>query len=291
MIPLIIHTMVLVAHVAGRDIEFRADDGFDTRPFCFLVKFNGAVEVAVIGERQRIHARLSRVAHQIIYFGESVQQAIMRMDMQMRKFHIGNDTTGRGVCNDPAAIIGIDEAGRGPLAGPVVVAGVKIHPALARRLLVGIRDSKKLSVRKREAWYRLLTRHPAVQWAVARVSPAVIDRINISAAGNLGASRVYRRLCPKLSLGQRALLDAGLKLPPSIAQRTIIKGDEKISAIAAASIIAKVTRDRLMRRLHNQYPQYRFDLHKGYGTALHRAMIQKYGRCEMHRQSFKIVLH
>ncbi|MFY9463233.1 MAG: ribonuclease HII, partial [Candidatus Sungiibacteriota bacterium] len=89
----------------------------------------------------------------------------------------------------------------------------------------------------------------------------------------------------------RVLLDGGLFLPASsgVSQKTIIKGDEKIPLIAAASIIAKVRRDRLMLRLHKKYPEYRFDLHKGYGTALHRAMIRKYGRCEIHRKSFRSV--
>lgn len=196
-------------------------------------------------------------------------------------------------------MIGIDEAGRGPLAGPVVVAGVKIntkHKAQNAKILRGIRDSKKLSVKQREAWYGFLTRHPAIEWAVARVWPKTIDRINISRAANVAAQRVCAKVCPTLSFGggkislghmRPILLDAGLRLPSSLPYQAIIKGDEKIPLIAAASIIAKVTRDRIMVRLHKKYPQYRFDRHKGYGTALHRAMIQKHGRCEIHRMSFR----
>lgn len=203
-------------------------------------------------------------------------------------------------------VIGIDEAGRGPLAGPVAVGGVMIVTSDTRqatRMLRGIRDSKQLSEKQREKWFFFLMTHPQLQCAVAFVWPRVIDRINIRNATLLGARRVYAKLslqCPKLSLGQqqarggdwsppRALLDGGLFLPPSIcaSQQTIIKGDEKIPLIAAASIIAKVTRDRIMMRLHKKYPEYRFDLHKGYGTVLHRAMIRKYGRCEIHRKSFR----
>lgn len=187
-------------------------------------------------------------------------------------------------------IVGIDEAGRGPLAGPVVVAGVKMTPWLAGSFLCGIRDSKKLSSKKREEWFVRLTSHPKVEWSVARVSPATIDLINIRQATLLGARRVFSRLSldSRLSLEntQAVLLDGGLFLPRGIRQRTIIKGDEKIPVIAAASIIAKVTRDRLMIRLHKKYPEYRFDRHKGYGTVLHREMIEQYGRCEMHRVSF-----
>lgn len=184
-------------------------------------------------------------------------------------------------------IVGIDEAGRGPLAGPVVVAGVKIQSAkTAKRLFAGIRDSKQLSAKKREEWFSILVSHPKIEFAVARVWPAVIDRINISAAANLAARRVHG----KLSCGRRrvyALLDGGLYLPEAIGQETIIKGDEQIPVIAAASIIAKVTRDRIMMRLHKKFPEYRFDLHKGYGTRLHRRILRSTGRSEVHRVSFR----
>src|SRR3990167_3679950 len=168
------------------------------------------------------------------------------------------------------AIVGIDEAGRGPLAGPVVVAGGKIRSAkTAKRLFAGIRDSKKLSAKKREEWFSVLASRPEIEYAVARVWPAVIDRMNISRAANLAARRAHWKLSRGRG-GIYALLDGGLYLPDSILQETIIKGDEKIPLIAAASIIAKVTRDRIMVRLHRKYPEYRFDLHKGYGTELHR---------------------
>lgn len=199
--------------------------------------------------------------------------------------------------NNEKHIIGIDEAGRGPLAGPVVVAGVKMTPRLSRSFLRGIRDSKKLSAKQREEWYRRLTQHPKIAWAAARVSHTTIDRVNIRQAALRGARMVFTKLSleSKLSLVKTplVLLDGGLFLPhhTGIRQETIIKGDEKIPVIAAASIIAKVTRDRIMRRLHKKYPAYRFDLHKGYGTKLHREMVLKYGRCEIHRKSFRILIN
>lgn len=204
-----------------------------------------------------------------------------------------------------AFVIGIDEVGRGPFAGPVVVGGIKIvtrNRRQATRILRGIRDSKKLSAKQRELWFAKLTAHREIAWAVARVYPKTIDRINISRAANLGALRVYRALSMNnksvanerigkfarnsLFVDAEALLDGGLRLPNHIRYKTIIKGDEKIPVIAAASIVAKVTRDRIMTRLHKKYPKYRFDIHKGYGTALHRAMIKKYGRSKIHRKSF-----
>ncbi len=223
---------------------------------------------------------------------------------------IGIDETGRAARKRavlaPHYIIGIDEAGRGPLAGPVVVAGVKINakhlPAgqagktRSRKFLRGIRDSKKLSAKRREEWFRTLTANPEVEWAVAKVWPGVIDRINITQAANLGA----RRVCSKLfveslalhklwraKLSTQILLDGGLQLPRRTPHKIIIKGDEKIPIISAASIIAKVTRDRIMLRLHKKYPQYRFDAHKGYGTKMHRGLVEQFGYSKVHRTSFR----
>ena len=186
-------------------------------------------------------------------------------------------------------IIGIDEAGRGPLAGPVVVAGVKIKgkSKKIKAALDGIRDSKKLYAKKREEWFLRLIRHPDIEWAVAVVPHTVIDRINIYQATLRGARRACAALYRKKN--NLVLLDGGLFLPAGIRQKTVIKGDEKIPVISAASIIAKVTRDRIMVRLHNKYPQYRFDSHKGYGTKLHREMIRLYGACPIHRRSFRLL--
>ncbi|KKU51296.1 MAG: ribonuclease HII [Parcubacteria group bacterium GW2011_GWA2_47_10] len=196
-------------------------------------------------------------------------------------------------------VIGIDEAGRGPLAGPVVVAGICVQNAggavSAHRAFSalefdsffnGIRDSKKISEKKREEWYRKITKNPAIQWAVAVVDHDVIDRINILQATNRGVHDVYKKL--SFSASVPALLDGGLSLPKPAPFQAIIKGDEKIPLISAASIIAKVTRDRIMRKLHKKYPRYRFDLHKGYGTKLHRKLIKRFGRSQVHRRSFQI---
>lgn len=203
------------------------------------------------------------------------------MKKSYRNFSGSDNARDRGV------VIGIDEAGRGPLAGPLVVAGVK---ASARVLISGakklgtIRDSKKLSAKKREAWFAFLTAHPRVRWATAAISPAVIDKINIANAANRGAYRVYQRLTNPRPLP--TLLDGSLYLPRGISYRTIIKGDEKIPQIAAASIIAKVTRDRLMLRLHKKYPQYGFDRHKGYGTKAHQESLRWNRPSLVHRNSF-----
>lgn len=187
--------------------------------------------------------------------------------------------------------IGIDEVGRGALAGPVVVAGV-----LSRRNfhyfdagLGQLRDSKKLSPKKRVKWFRYLTKRPDIAYAVARSAPAVIDRINVSRAANRAALQVYKKLLSSNKLGEGsffASLDAGLSLPDHILHCAIVKGDEKIKLIAAASIIAKVHRDRLMCRLHKKDPRYRFDAHKGYGTKLHVNRIKKFGYSAAHRRSF-----
>jgi ribonuclease HII len=222
----------------------------------------------------------------------------------------------------PSFIIGIDEVGRGSLAGPVIVAGIKISAATSLKFKVKslkLRDSKKLSAKQREEWFRILTANPKIEWAVAGVRAKTIDKINIAQAANLGALRVYRKLSVnKESIANKRInelqkerlrnaqiqnslirksikkslcadtvfLDGGLKLPSYIPHKVIIKGDEKIPVISAASIIAKVIRDRIMLRFHKRYPQYRFDLHKGYGTKLHRNMIQKFGRSDIHRLSF-----
>jgi ribonuclease HII len=184
-------------------------------------------------------------------------------------------------------LIGIDEAGRGPLAGPVVVGGVKCEKRNLH-ILKGIKDSKQLTARKREEWFLKLTRHPDIEWAVAKIWPATIDKINIYQATLLGAKRV----CAKLSFGGKKLslahiiLDGSLYLPRHIPQQTIIKGDEKIPIISAASIIAKVVRDQTMFRMHKKYPKYRFDIHKGYATKMHRKFVVQFGPCEIHRKSF-----
>ncbi|MFY9462014.1 MAG: ribonuclease HII [Candidatus Sungiibacteriota bacterium] len=187
----------------------------------------------------------------------------------------------------PRAILGIDEVGRGALAGPVVVAGIMARPPfrLKNRRLGQLRDSKKLTAKKRGEWYGYLTAHPKITWAVSRVTPRVIDRINISAAANRASYRIVKKLIPPKKRFF-VYLDGGLKLPKHIPHRALIKGDERMKIIAASSIIAKVVRDRAMVWLHKKDPRYRFDVHKGYGTKLHRALMKRHGYSDSHRKTF-----
>lgn len=192
-------------------------------------------------------------------------------------------------------IIGIDEAGRGPLAGPVVVAGVLVRKNIASRLkiLKEVKDSKKLSSKKRDELFFCLANHSKIRWSFCAVWPKVIDRINIARATNLGVLRLYKKLISTELDSIHScfvMLDGSISLPSHISHETIIKGDEKIPVISAASIIAKVIRDRIMLRLHKKFPQYRFDLHKGYGTRTHKDCIKKYGLSLIHRKSFQIRL-
>lgn len=184
-------------------------------------------------------------------------------------------------------MIGIDEVGRGALAGPVVLAAMRAsgrvrwhHPILGP-----IRDSKRLTPRQREIWFAYLTAHPSLEWRVAWLRPQTIDRINIAAATNLGARRLVERMLAKGEAGF-VWLDGGLVLPEHIPHRSVIKGDERIPVIAAASIMAKVWRDRLMVRLARTYPDYGFDIHKGYGTRLHYECLRRAGPSKVHRRSF-----
>ncbi len=176
-------------------------------------------------------------------------------------------------------IAGIDEAGRGPLAGPVVAAAVVFEPG---KLIEGVRDSKQLSEKKREALYQVIV-DECLAYGIGIVPPEEIDRINIRNA----TFKAMRKALGAMKQVPDFLLIDGEELPDSLyPQEAIVGGDDKSFTIAAASILAKVTRDRLMREYHLQYPQYRFDRHKGYGTQLHREMILKYGPSPIHRKSF-----
>lgn len=177
-------------------------------------------------------------------------------------------------------ICGIDEAGRGPLAGPVVVAGV-IMPQ--NSMLEGVNDSKKVSEKKREKLYDLILEE-AISYSVAIIGQDVIDEINILNATKQGVTNVVEGLDVKPDL---ILVDALTHInTKGIPYDSIIKGDAKCYNIAAASIIAKVTRDRIMRQWDEIYPQYGFAQHKGYGTAKHIEAIKEYGLCPLHRRSF-----
>ncbi len=178
------------------------------------------------------------------------------------------------------SICGIDEAGRGPLAGPVVVAGV-IMPQ--NSMIEGINDSKKVSEKKREKLYDLIIEE-AISYSVAIIGQDVIDDINILNATKSGVTKVVDELEVKPDL---IIVDALTHINTrGIPYESIIKGDAKCYNIAAASILAKVTRDRIMREWDEVYPQYGFISHKGYGTAKHIAAIKEYGLCPIHRKTF-----
>lgn len=177
-------------------------------------------------------------------------------------------------------ICGIDEAGRGPLAGPVVVAGV-IMPKDS--MIEGVNDSKKVSEKKREKLYDLIIEE-AISYSVSIIGQDTIDDINILNATKQGVTEVVEGLDIKPNL---ILVDALTHInTKGIPYDSIIKGDAKCYNIAAASIIAKVTRDRIMRQWDEVYPQYGFEKHKGYGTAAHIAAIKEYGLTPIHRKSF-----
>ena len=229
-------------------------------------------------------------------------------------------------------IVGLDEAGRGPLAASVTAAAVTICPnsrfkksqtpnlkirtrlvSLDRTLVSArkeiyipkirtcslrsqnldfslpskIKDSKKLTFQKREEIYKILKNNPQVKFGTGRVSEKVIDKINIFEATKLAMERAVKNLERKIAKPVDYLIidgNFGINLP--LPQKSIIKGDEKVFLIKLASIVAKVTRDRMMLRYHKKYSEYRFDKHKGYGTKLHFEMLKKFGPCKIHRKTF-----
>lgn len=176
-------------------------------------------------------------------------------------------------------VVGLDEVGRGPLAGPVVAGAVFISKNC--KVIKGVNDSKKLSEKQRENLYKVLTNHKDIKWGIGMVSEKVIDKINILQATKLAMKKALKNLG-----AEYLLLDGSFVLDVPQRQKSIIKGDSKVFSIACASIIAKVTRDKLMQKYHKKYPQYGFDKHKGYGTATHIKNIKKFGVCPIHRKSF-----
>jgi len=203
-------------------------------------------------------------------------------------------------------IAGIDEVGRGSLAGPVTAAVVTISAELFRRralnalsarllAMTGIRDSKSLSAKQREEIFEIIKNEPKIEWRVSFVWPRVIDRINIWQATLLTWQRCLKKLNPrpdflfldgKYDLFGSATPKKGMALPN---QYPIIKGDQKIFLLSLASIMAKVSRDRLMERLDKKYPEYGLAQHKGYGTKLHFERLARFGPCQIHRRSFRPV--
>jgi ribonuclease HII len=178
-------------------------------------------------------------------------------------------------------IAGLDEAGRGPLAGPVVAAAVIYTKDVN---VEGLDDSKKLSQKKREELYPKILEMPN---GIAIVNEEIIDDINILQATRLAMKKAVEKLMINPDI---LLIDGNQKISSPIDQWTIIKGDAKSLSIAAASVLAKVTRDRIMESYHYKYPQYEFLMHKGYGTKRHRDLIATHGPCPIHRKTFRGVL-
>jgi len=178
-------------------------------------------------------------------------------------------------------IAGVDEAGRGPLAGPVVAAAVIFPPDV---LIDGVNDSKKLTASERERLFDSI-RLKALSVGIGISSHSTIDEINILEASMVAMQQAVIQLSVR---PDHLLIDGNIYRDGSVPYTTIVGGDAKCHSIAAASIIAKVTRDRLMVQYHEQYPQYGFAKHKGYGTREHIEAIRKYGPCEIHRKSFHV---
>lgn len=208
---------------------------------------------------------------------DNFQLALFGTEPGLKEDFYGYEKNARkmGFC----AIAGTDEAGRGPWAGPVVAAAVVLPAGLA---IPYLNDSKQLTERRRNLLYDEIQAQ-AVSVAWSSIEPAVIDRINILQAARMAMIQSIEKLRQPIDL----VLSDAMPLPgfpvPCI---SIIRGDSRSASIAAASIIAKVTRDRLMQELHQQYPAYRFDKHKGYGTAEHLSALRQFGPCPVHRKSF-----
>jgi ribonuclease HII len=186
-------------------------------------------------------------------------------------------------CRGFHRVAGVDEAGRGPLAGPVVAAAVVLERPLPESL-VGLNDSKFLTEKKRDEFFRLLTEELRVPHGIGIVSVETIDRINILRATHLAMQQALNALPVR---PDHALVDGHPVPSLKISHTAIVDGDTLSYSIAAASILAKVTRDRLMRELHRQFPQYNFARNKGYGTPEHLALLAKFGPCAAHRRSFR----
>lgn len=181
-------------------------------------------------------------------------------------------------------ICGVDEAGRGPLAGPVCAAAVILPDKIE---IDGLNDSKKLSEKRREELYDIIV-EKAVTFAVAFASVEEIEKYNILEATFMAMNRAIEQLDP---VPEKCLIDGNRNKGIILPSEAVVKGDSKYACIAAASILAKVTRDRYMYEMAEKYPQYSFDRHKGYGTSEHYSAIREYGPCEIHRMSFLKKMH
>jgi ribonuclease HII len=184
-------------------------------------------------------------------------------------------------------VAGVDEAGRGPLAGPVVAAAVILPATWANGgfdpRLVDLNDSKQLTEMQRENFFQIITTHPDLRYAIAIMDAATIDRINILQATHRAMNEALAQLQPK---PQHVLVDGRPVKTMTLPQTALVKGDSRSYSIAAASVLAKVTRDRLMVEFDAKFPGYGFAIHKGYGVPQHLATIEKLGPCPIHRMSF-----
>jgi ribonuclease HII len=186
-----------------------------------------------------------------------------------------------------ARVAGVDEAGRGPLAGPVVAAAAILPPRWAESglpaELSGLNDSKQLTAAQREEFFAFITSCGEIEFGIDAVDALMIDEINILQATHRAMNNALAKLNP---LPPHALVDGHPVKTLRVPQTAIVKGDARSYSIAAASVLAKVTRDRLMLGFHAQFPEYGFAEHKGYGTAKHLAAIEKHGACPIHRKTF-----
>jgi ribonuclease HII len=183
-------------------------------------------------------------------------------------------------------LAGIDEAGRGPWAGPVTTAIVIFPIDINPKILQGLKDSKQLSDKSRREFFDII-KNVSLAYHIESVDHKTIDKINIGQAINLGFVECVKNISIKPDL---VLVDGIVKIKGiDIKQECVCKGDTKSAVISAASILAKVTRDNMMNKFDTVYPEYKFGKHKGYGTALHSAMLKKYGVCEIHRKSYRPV--
>jgi len=190
-------------------------------------------------------------------------------------------------------VVGLDEAGRGPLAGPVTAGAVLLNSKFKIQNSK-VNDSKKLSAKKREELFKIITKNKNIKWGIGIVSEKIIDKINIKNAAELAMVRAIKNLNSKFQIPNSSkyflIIDGNnvknLKLR-TYNLKLIVGGDAKVFSCAAASILAKVTRDRIMLRYHKKYPKYRFDIHKGYPTKLHLKLIKKHGISKIHRKTFK----
>jgi ribonuclease HII len=186
-------------------------------------------------------------------------------------------------------IVGIDEAGRGPLAGPVVAAAIYVDPDFKiKDPKLTIRDSKKLTPKQRLKAFKFLISNPDIEWGVGKVSEKIIDKINILEATKMAMKRAVKNLEKKYSKPAEFLLvDGIMRLDLNVPQKALAHADNRIFSCAAASLIAKVTRDRMMLKYDRKWPKYAFWSHKGYGTRFHLEMLENHGPCPIHRKSFR----